>query len=51
MAINLFVLIIWAISGLLTIIQGCVDDNYKVPLSSYLLCWLMLIVYLIERVS
>ena len=51
MTIDLFVLILWTISGILTIIQGLSDDNYKIPLGSYLICWLMLIVYLIERVS
>lgn len=51
MTIDLFVLILWIISGILTIIQGLSDNNYKVPLGSYLLCWFVLILYLIEKVS
>lgn len=44
---NLILIIMWLIAGISTIIESFHND-YEVPLISFCLCWLVLIIQLIE---
>lgn len=48
MNVNLILIIMWLIAGISTIIKSLYDD-YEVPLISFCLCWLVLIMQLIEE--
>lgn len=46
--INIILLIVWTISGVLTIVNGFHDDERKVPVSSYILLWIVFLLELIK---
>ena len=47
MNFNYVLLIMWTISGILTIIQGLTTEDKEVPLLSYILIWICLMCTLI----
>ena len=42
--------VLWLICGLLTIMVGLlIDENHKIPMISYVCCWMALILKLINN--
>jgi len=49
MTTNLFLLVIWVIHGILTFVFAATNGNHKVPVLSYISCWIFLIIQLILK--
>lgn len=47
---NIFILILWSCTGILSIITGFLLKNYKLLILEYCLCWGVLIIELISKV-
>lgn len=50
---NVLMVILWAACGILTIVSSFIDpftDRRTVPLVSYILCWIVLMLALIQKV-
>lgn len=48
-SIDLLLFIVWIICGILNIIGGLYDDEKQVPVFSYILLWVVLLLELISK--
>ena len=49
-SIDLLLFIVWIICGILNIIGGLHDDEKKVPVFSYVLVWVVLLLELFSKI-
>lgn len=47
-SVDFILFVIWAITGIITVISGFADDEKKVPVLSYILLW---VIFLLEMIS
>jgi len=50
MTIDEIALIIWIIAGILNLIGAVIDKDHKVPVLSFFVCWMLLIMKLMNAV-
>lgn len=49
MTTDRFLLIIWIIIGILTFASAAINEDHKVPVLSYALCWVVLMIQLTAK--
>lgn len=51
MTINIFLLIIWAICGIMTFVAAAMNRDHNVSVWSYACCWAALMIELIKKIN